>query len=69
MTTGRAVLHAVGADRGPSLRLGLVADTVDQHDVAGGDEACATILLAVDVPFVTKYVRPTPNVSAASCCA
>ena len=35
----------------------------------GATSACATILFAVDVPLVTKYVRRAPNVSAASCCA
>src|ERR1035437_8405595 len=33
----------------------------------GAMMACATILFAVDVPLVPKYVRFAPNVSAASC--
>ncbi len=35
----------------------------------GRIRACITILLAVDVPLVTKYVRRDPNARAESSCA
>ncbi len=35
----------------------------------GWTSACTTILLAVEVPLVTKNVLREPNVVAARCCA